>query len=150
MPPHLYAAIKLVHLLGMALWFVAPLSIASDARRTLQQGKPHTELLVPRLERSVGIATVGALLTIASGFGLIFAVGGFAKVPPTIHAGLGLAFVALAVELLALRPALSRLGEELSSKESAPTPANLGKLAMLTGIGHLLKAVILVLMVFRA
>jgi hypothetical protein len=51
-----------------------------------------------------------------------------------------LGLVALAVELMALKPAIARLSEP---------DAKPGKIAMFAGIGHLLKVVILVLMVLR-
>jgi hypothetical protein len=80
------------------------------------------------------------LVTIVSGVALIFQLGGFKAVSPRIHTSLLLALIALALEMMALRPAIARLSEE---------GAKPGKIAMFGGIGHLLKLVILVLMVLR-
>ena len=85
--------VKLLHLLSMAVWFAIGLSVASDVRKTLARGKPHTELLGARVGRTLTIEMIAGLLTIVSGLGLIFLRGGMKGVPPRIHAGLGLAIV---------------------------------------------------------
>lgn len=149
MPAIALYALRIVHFVGMALWFAAAATIGSDIKRTLTRGKPHTEVLVQRVSRALAFQTLGGLLTVASGLGMIFGQGGFGAVRPTIHAGFGLALIALAVELLVLKPAVARLGEALEAGDAKAKSAP-GRIAMLSGIGHLLKLVILVLMVFRA
>ncbi len=136
----MYEILKLVHLLSMAVWFGATLTIASDARRSLALGKAHVTELVTRIDRSAVISMAFGLVTIVSGVALIFQLGGFKAVSPRIHTSLLLALIALALEMMALRPAIARLSEE---------GAKPGKIAMFGGIGHLLKLVILVLMVLR-
>ena len=136
----LYVALKILHILAMAVWFAAPLTITSDIRKTLALGKPHTQELAARVDRSVVLAMAFGVLTTVTGVLLIFQVGGFKAVSPRIHTSLLLALIALAVEMMALRPAIARLSEE---------GATAGKIAVFAGIGHLLKVVMLVLMLIR-
>lgn len=136
----MYDVLKILHILSMAVWFGGALTITSDVRKTLALGKPHTQELVGRVDRSVVLAMAFGVVTIATGVALIFQVGGFKAVSPRIHASLLLALIALAIEMMALRPAIARLTED---------GAKPGKIAMFAGIGHLLKLVILVLMIIR-
>lgn len=140
--------LKLVHIAAMAVWLAGGLGIAGDVRRTLARGKPHTELLVPRVDRALTIAMIAGLLTIATGLGLVFVVyGGMKGLPIRYHASLGLALVAYALLFTVLKPATARLEEALSKGEGRDLRALSKRIAMLTGIDHLLKIVILVLMV---
>jgi uncharacterized membrane protein len=149
MDPNLLAALRVFHFLGFAVWFGGALSVATDVRKTLTRGKPHTDVLADRVDRQVSIGLVAALITIGSGLGMLFGIGGFAAVGPRIHAGLSLALVALAVELFGLRPAIGKLRAALAAGKADDLRAISGRIAMLTGIGHSLKLVTLLLMVFR-
>jgi len=142
-----FSVVKLLHILSMAVWFGIGLSVASDVKRTLARGKPHTELLGARVGRTLLIAAVGGLATLATGIGLIVLSGGMKGVPPRIHAGLGLSIVAYALLLVVIRPLAARL-DEVIAKGTAEEATTLAKrLAMMTGIDHTLKLVVLVLMV---
>jgi uncharacterized membrane protein len=149
MPPIAFLALRAVHLLSMAVWFGGGLTIAGDVRRTIARGKPHTEVLAARVERSLGIGAIAGTFTLLTGLGMVFATGGFGAVSPRIHAGFALALVTFAVELLGLRPAVSRLGQALAAGEAKDLKSMQARIAMFTGIGHLLKLVILVLMVLK-
>lgn len=149
MDPNLFSAIRLLHFLGMAVWFAGALSIATDVRKTIARGKPHTEILAQRVSRTIDIGTIAAVVTIVSGLAMIFALGGFKAISPRIHAGFGLAIVTLAVEIILLKPAVSRLGGALESGDGRELRPMAGRIGMFAGITHALKLVILVLMVFR-
>jgi hypothetical protein len=136
----LYYGLRIVHILAMAVWFAAPLLITSDVRRSLALGRDHVGPMVTRVDRAVTVSMGFGVLTIVTGVVLIFQLGGFKAVHPRIHTSLLLGLVALAVELMALKPAISGL----SAADAKP-----GKIGMLAGIGHLLKVVILILMVLR-
>jgi hypothetical protein len=142
-------ALRLLHFLGMALWFVSPLAITGDLRKSIARGKPHTDVVVQRVERALGMATIGAIITILSGLGMIFVLGGFKGISPRIHAGFGLALITLAVEFFLLKGAVGRLGEAFGADASKDVPSAMGKVGMFAGITHALKLVILVLMVIR-
>jgi hypothetical protein len=149
MDPNLLYGLRLLHFLGMAVWFAGALGIAGDVRKTIARGKPHTEVLVPRVTRALDIGAVAAVVTIGSGLGMVFALGGFGAVGPRIHAGMGLAILTLAVEVMLLKPAAQRLGDALGSGDGRELRPMAGRIAMLAGITHSLKLVTLVLMVFR-
>ena len=139
--------LRLIHFVGMAIWFGGGFSLASDARRTAALGKPHTDALEARLDRVLKIGLVGAVATIGSGLAMIFARGGMKAVAPPIHIGLTLALLAFAVEAFAGRGAVRGIGAALANPDDARRA--LGKLGMVTGIGHALKLVTLILMVVR-
>jgi hypothetical protein len=139
--------VKLLHILAMAVWFGIGLSVASDVRKTLARGKPHTELLGARVGRTLMMEMGAGLITIVSGLGLIFLRGGMKGVPPRIHAGLGLAIVSYALLLVVIRPAASRIDEVIEKGDGNALRDLSTRLAMTTGIDHALKLVILVLMV---
>ena len=150
MPPTVYLLIRLLHFAGMAVWFGGALTLSSDVRKTLARGKPHTDVLAARVDRSLSIGAVAATVTMGTGLGMIFAQGGFGAISPRIHAGFALALVTFAVELLALRPAVGKLGQALASGEEKDLKALQGRIGMLTGVLHALKLVILVLMVWKS
>ncbi|MFO0550240.1 MAG: hypothetical protein U0271_17735 [Polyangiaceae bacterium] len=141
--------LRFVHILSMAIWFGGGLTLAGDVRKSLARGKAAAELLPSRVERTLTIGLVGAIGTIVSGLVLIFQMGGFKGISPRIHAGLGLALVAFAVELIVLRGAAQALGPAIAKDDEAAMRSLPKRFAMAAGIGHTLKLIILVLMVFR-
>jgi hypothetical protein len=149
MPPYVYLrALLVLHMLGMALWFAAALTITSDIRRTIARGKPHTDVLEVRVTRSLNVSAVGALVTIASGLGLIFVRGGFGAVSPRIHVGFTLALVTLAIEVFLLRDKLTKIGAALESGATRELSGMAKRISMYAGITHALKLTILILMVY--
>jgi hypothetical protein len=153
---HLYSLIRIVHIASMAVWLVASLSAPGDVRRTLEKAKdklsgaPLLASLAERVQRTLKISTIAGALTIASGLGLLFAHGGFAAVPPRIHAGLLLTMIALAIEVVVLGPTWARMTGlfEGDAKEGEIASAK-KRFAALSGVLHLLRFATLVLMVYR-
>lgn len=149
MDPNLLSFLRLLHFLGMAVWVGGALTIGSDVRKTVARGKPHTDMLGMRVNKQLTFGLVAAIVTIGSGLGMIFAIGGFAAIGPRIHAGLTFALVTLGVELFLLRPAVAKLVSALDRGDGRELPPMTKRIAMVSGITHALKLVILVLMVFR-
>lgn len=149
MDPNLFSALRLLHFLGMAVWFAGALAIGGDVRKTIARGKPHTDVLADRIDRSVVVGLIAALVTVGSGLGMIFGLGGFGAVGPRIHAGFSLAIVTIAVEVMGLRPTIARLRAALGAGDGKDLRAIASRIAMFAGITHSLKLVTLVLMVFR-
>ncbi len=141
--------VRIVHFLSMAVWFATPLMVSGDLKRTIARGKPHTDAVVARAERTLFIATLGAIGTIVSGLALLFMLGGFKQMPPRIHAGFGLALITFGVEFFVLKPAIGRVGEQLEGDAVKDLKPALAKVSMLSGITHTLKLVILVLMALK-
>jgi uncharacterized membrane protein len=148
MNPWLEKALLLVHILSMAVWIAGSLSLPGDIRKTLARGKPHTEMLAGRMNRSLSIVTIAALFTIGTGFAMFFMMGGFKTMPHRYHAAIALAIIALGLLSFGIRPAASQIERALAAGEGNDLRALSGRIGMLTGIDHLLKLVIMVLMVF--
>ncbi len=150
MPYQGYLAIKLLHLLFMAGWLAAGLSAPGDVRRPLPLGRPHAGALVARIQRSMRITLGAGFLTMLTGIGLIFSQGGFAFVPARIHAGFGLTLLALAVEVVLAEPAWRGIKKVIEGGgDLQEAIARSRRFSMYFGIGHLLRFLILVLMVFK-
>jgi len=91
---------------------------------------------------------LASLATIASGLGLFFMLGGFKSMPPRYHASIALTIIALGLLSFGIRPAATQIERALAAGEGKDLRALSGRISMLTGIDHLLKLVVLVLMVF--
>ena len=151
MSPTLYLVLRIVHIASMAVWFGGDLLATSEARRTLEEGG-DPKLLQARMKRALTLSQLSGLATAASGVAMIFAHGGFAKVKPTIHAGLGLTVVALAVTFIWLLPAWGKVSDLIDDgyekfAEDAKKAAR--KITPAFGTLHLLRAIVLVLMIWR-
>lgn len=91
--------LKVLHVIAMLLWLGAGLGypVIRDLQRTLALDCTHGQKLIARLRTTTRIVVPAAVVTVASGFGLIFARGGFAQVPVRIHVGLALALAVFGV-----------------------------------------------------
>lgn len=146
----LVLTLRFLHIIFMATWFGGSLFAPGDARRTLSNEAADLELLQGRLKRYAVLGAVSALLTIVTGFGLIFALGGFKVVSPAIHIGMLVAFVMWGVGMFVVGGASRKIAAGIAEKK--PRAELLGhakRMAMGTGIFHLLWIVALGLMVFR-
>ena len=147
----LITTLRLLHIIFMAAWFGSGLFSSGDARRTLSSDNSDLDLLVNRLNRYGVVGGAAGLLTIVTGFGLIFALGGFAVVSPAIHISIVTSFIMWVVGLVLVGGSSRKIAAGV--KENKPRQELLGhakKIAMGTGILHLLWLITLVLMVFRA
>jgi len=133
----------------MAVWFAGTLTLAGDIRRTLSRGQPHSDVLSERVGRAVRISQVAGVSTLVSGLVLIFGLGGFGAISPRIHAGLTLSLVALVVEFVLLGPAVGKLERSLAKGVSDEARAIGKRFSALTGVLHLLRLVVLLVMVFK-
>ena len=147
---YVYSLILLVHILSMAIWLASGLWVAGDMRRTLALGKPHTEVMVTRIERSKRITIASALLTVASGLGVVFAQGGFSVMPIRIHLGIGLTLCTFTVGAVLAEPTWQRIKKIAGSGGDASEALGLARrFSVFYGIEHVLKLVILFLMVVK-
>jgi hypothetical protein len=145
-----FAALRLVHFVFMATWFGTGLFALRDVRTALAAGPAHVPLLRQRM-RVVGIAaSASGALTLLSGFGLIFALGGFASVPAAIHMGLGLAIVTAVVGGAGIGGTWRKIDAALEAGADPATVAPLlGRLRMFSGAFQGCWFATLLLMVFR-
>ncbi len=83
--------VRATHLLFMGLWVGSVMWLGGDVRRSIAEGAEHRALLADRVLRALRFMHICAGVTIASGFGLVLELGGFANAPLPIHVGMGLA-----------------------------------------------------------
>ena len=145
----IYFWLKLFHIVATSIWFGVNLMQTGDIRRVLNLGKPHTDILPERINKIHRVSVVSGFLTIASGFAMIFFVGGFANVRAGIHAGLGLTLLLYAVEYFAVMTAWKKLQSALSAGNLDASRAAAKRYSMGIGIGHMLRTMIFVLMVVQ-
>ncbi len=142
--------LKLLHLVFMAAWFGSVLFVAGDVRRTVATDGADLDLLRDRCARYKRISMVSAILTLATGFGLIFTRGGMGAVPFPIHISILTGLAALVVGAAGIGKTWQRIDGRLSGGASAADVAgDVKKLGMFTMVFHTLWLGTLVLMVFR-
>jgi len=144
-----HLALRLVHLMSAAVWFAASLTLAGDVRRSLNRGGAAAAGMVERARRVLSLSSAAGVATLATGVALIFVLGGFKVVPVRVHAGLGLALVALAIEATALGKALGAVAAAVARDDADGARAGARRIAALTGVLHLLRSAIFVVMVLR-
>lgn len=145
----MYLALRLVHILAAATWFAGTLTLASDVRRSLELGGTAARGMVDRVQRALLLSSAAGLGTLASGLGLIFFLGGFAHLPVRIHVGFGLSLVALAFEVSALAGAFRDVADAVTRENPDEARVAARRVAAFTGVLHLVRTVVLVLMVLR-
>lgn len=134
-------ALRLAHLVSAAVWFASTLTTAGDVRRSVDSGR--TAEMLGRVKRALIVSLLGGLAAIVTGLVLVLMRGGFRAFGPRMHLAFGLGMVALIAEAQVLTPILHSIGK---SKEPRPW---VGRFAAVTGVLHLLRSVVFVLMVYR-
>ncbi len=131
-------AVRFLHVLSMAAWLGAGLWLAGDARRSLAAGPDAARAFFQRALASLRLDRWAGLATIVTGLGLLHLTGVWPAFPLPLVVGMVLGLARAALTDAALRPAIRRLAARLEAGEA---PGGLlpqaGRLAMLSGIGHL-------------
>ncbi len=146
-----YKILLILHIACAALLFGGGIGMVRNLKRCLQAGKaaflPATEDAAKR-GKIMGLASFATLLT---GLALIFTVGGFKAIPVTIHIALTLMLVAIGVSSALIRPHTMKLVKYVAAEnlDSAAIEKSIKKIAMGTGILHLIWITILVLMIAK-
>lgn len=140
--------LRLVHLLGMTLWFGGAIFANSDMRRSFAN-PAEIPGLRGRMKRAGVVSTIGAVSTLLTGFGLIFSTGGMAGVPVAIHIGMTLGLILAGVGG-AIAMAWSGIETALDAGQAPDSVLPLVKrIRVLGAVFHALWFVTLCLMVFR-
>ena len=130
--------VRFLHVLSMATWLGAALWLAGDARRSLGAGPEAANAFLRRALASLRVDRWAGVATILTGGGLIYLTHVGPAMPVALTVGMTLGVVRAALTDAALFPAVRKLGARLQAGEA---PAALlpvaGRLAMLSGIGHL-------------
>ncbi len=140
-----------LHISAAALLMGLPMGIVRNIKANLEIGPAAFKQATTDAARRGTLASVGSLVTLASGITLIFLAGGFGSVPLNFHIALTLMLVAIVISSVLVRPTVTRLAQ-VSLKEPIDKEAALGlvkRIAMGTGILHMLWLVMLTLMFVR-
>jgi putative copper export protein len=141
--------LKIVHIAAASVWIGGGLSAAPDIRRTLSLGQPHAGELMPRLRGVANLMNFSALITLVSGLVIVFAIGGFARVPHRIHAGLALTLLAIVVGRWMIRPVIGDIARATRGPVAgAELDRIVGRFRRAVGVEHALRLAVLVLMVY--
>ncbi len=130
--------VRFLHVVSMAAWLGAGLWLAGDARRCLAAGPDAARSFFQRALRSLRIDRWAGLATIVTGLGLIHLTHVWPALPPALVIGMVLGVARAGLTDAAVLPAVRRLKARLEAGEAPGTliPAT-GRLAMLSGLGHL-------------
>jgi hypothetical protein len=130
--------LRFLHVLSIAAWLGATLWLAGDARRSLSAGPDPARAFFERALRALQVDRLAGLATIVTGGALIAVTGVWPALPIPLTIGMALGVTRFGLTDAALRPAVRKLSARLEAGEAPGTlrPAA-GKLAMLSGIGHL-------------
>lgn len=139
-----YVALKIVHILSMAVWFGGGAGVIADLRRTLPLGPNHWEAARARTNDGARRTIAAGVSTLLTGLALVFAAGGFRHVSPRIHLGLALTLCTFVTGAAVVQPAWMQLSK-------VPLPASADRLVTRMAWGFrvefFLKLVVLALMV---
>ncbi len=145
----LYYSLKVLHVAVASVWIGAGLLGPQDVRDSLLAGSSQVPALLGRLKKIARVMNTSALLTVVTGFALIFAGGGFAGTPMRINIGIGLTFLAYAAGRWMIRPAIMAIAgsakRELSKQEAS---AMADTFARAVNTEHVLRFAVLVLMIY--
>lgn len=144
----LILVLRFLHILAAATWLGAAIWAAGDVRRTLALGRPHTDALAPRVRPALALDFWAGLATLVTG--LVYVPLQYVGMPPAgIVVGFLAVLVRLGLQLGLVMPAFRRLEQALAAGDTAAAAPGAKRLAMVSGIGHLLWAIALAGMVFR-
>lgn len=138
----------LLHILTAAAWFGLGLRLAAQARRALALETQAAQALLEEGRATVRLMGVFLVATLIFGLGALLSGGGFGVYGAPYHTSLLLLLVLIGLQWGLLRPSWQSLQQVLSSHAPDAQQAERyrKRIAMATGLGHLLWAVILVLM----
>lgn len=137
----------ILHIITAAAWFGLGLRLSGRARVVLNMQQPAARALLDDTQRSVYLMNVFIVLTLLFALGAFLLGGGFAAYGPAYHTSLLLIVLLVLVQFLLIRPGWHGLQSALTGGEQEGVAEGFRKrVAMGTGIGHLIWLVLLVLM----
>jgi hypothetical protein len=142
--------LKIFHIAAASIWIGGGLNAPRDIRRTLPLGQPYVSELMPRLRAIAQLMNVSALATLLSGIAIVFAVGGFGRVPHRIHVGLALTLLAFVAGRYLIRPVLGEIAQAIKASPVAQDKVDhiMVRFRLVNNVEHGLRLAVLVLMVY--
>lgn len=144
-------AVLVLHISAAALVFGGATGIVRSLKTNLELGGEAFKLATGGAARQSRIVAMSSIVTLASGLGLIFMAGGFGAVPLNFHIALAIMLGAIVVSSVTVGPSVMKLSG-LALAENVDKDASLKlikRIAMGTGILHLLWLIMLTLMFVR-
>ncbi len=135
----------ILHVITAAAWFGLGLRLSGQARSVTLLESTKAMPLANDIGRSVYYMNVFIVLTLVFSVVAFLLGGAFASYGPIYHTSLLLILIMTAVQLFVIRTGWNSLHEALS-KGAGETEGPRKRVAMGTGIGHLLWLILLVLM----
>lgn len=137
----------ILHIITASAWFGLGLRLGARARAVLSMQDAEASALIDDTQRSVYLMNIFIVLTAVFSIGAFLLGGGFAVYGPAYHTSLLLILVMVGIQFLLIRPGWNGIQAALAGPEDTGAADRFRKrIAMGTGIGHLLWLIILVLM----
>jgi hypothetical protein len=140
--------LQVLHVAVAATAFAITMPSGGALKRASGQSREIKASVATLVNRSGKLASMFGLLTLLSGLGLIFYLGGFKVVAPTIHAGLAIILVMIAHGALFMRPTGARITAAADQDDAAWAAAR-KRFSIGDGIMQLLWLIVLVLMFIK-
>jgi hypothetical protein len=138
----------ILHIITAAAWFGIGLRLAGQARAVVQQDGAVRAALAEDGSQSVWLMNLFMILTLVFSIGAFVAGGHFVTYGPVYHTALLLIVVLTADQLVVIRGGWSTLSSlvEKASPDADALDSARKRVAIGTGVGHLIWLVLLVLM----
>jgi len=138
----------ILHIATAAAWFGLGLRLAGRARAVVGETGEARVALVEDGAQSVWLMNVFIILTLLFSLGAFIAGGHFASYGPAYHAAVTLIVILTLDQLFVIRSGWSTLQANVEPESGNPEAAESGRkrVAIGTGVGHLLWIVLLILM----
>lgn len=150
----IFSILVTLHIITAAAWFGLGLRLAGRARTVLDQGGEAGIALANDGASTVWQMNIFAVLTLVFSLGAFVAGGHFAAYGPLYHTSVTLIVLFAADQLFVIRPGWNTLRAFVTGGGGASLGADAAdaarkKVAIGTGVGHLLWVVMLVLMLWN-
>lgn len=141
--------LRVLHVMAAAIWLGLGTSLPSRVSEAFNNGQEYAKNAIKGINRSANIVLISAIVTVGTGFGLIFAAyGGFKGLPKSIHIGMGLTILAFIFSFALIRPSYNKFVNAVQNDFSQAEGFK-KKYAMFSGIEHAIISVVLITMIWR-
>ncbi len=147
----LFGILVVLHIITAAAWFGLGLRLAGRARKVAEIGGEGAAALATDGQSSVRQMNIFIVLTLLFSIGAFIAGGHFAAYGPLYHTSVTLIVLLTLDQLFVIRPGWNALQAAVTGDGGASAAAESArkKVAIGTGVGHLLWLVMLVLMLWN-
>lgn len=147
----LFGILVLLHIITAAAWFGLGLRVAGRARKVAEIGGEGAAALATDGQSSVRQMSIFMVLTLVFSLGAFAAGGHFAAYGPLYHSSVTLIVLLTLDQLFVIRPGWNALRTAVTGGgiDADAAASARKKVAIGTGVGHLLWLIILVLMLWN-